>query len=98
MNKYKRKTKQQREDEQREMLRQRLNDLFTGATGSAYDGECQPRPEEFMKFCQITKRVFCVRSFDGEDGNEYLWEIWNLEQFRTPDHATDHLFDNGVRA
>ena len=96
----KRKSKQERDDEQRDMLRQRLSDLFTGATGDEYDGESEPWPEPFMAFCQATKRAFCVLEKDDEDGhgNEYLWNIWNLDKFRTPDHATDHLFDAGVRA
>lgn len=97
----KRQTKQQREEQAKALLRQRIEDLFLGATGEAFDESMgEPWPEPFIAFVRATKKAFCVPATkDGtEKGNEWLWQLWHLPNFRSPETATDFLFDNGVRA
>lgn len=96
----KRQTKQQREEQAKALLRQRLDDIFLGATGDHFDEDVgEPWPEAFIAFVCATKKAFCVpASKDGtEKGNEWIWSLWNLSHFRTPETATNFLFDNGIR-
>lgn len=96
-----RKTKKQQENEQRAALLQRLRDLFTGATGDEFEDDgAEPMPTEFMAFVMATKTVFCILKDDNDKdcpGNEWLWHLWNLHNFKTPEDSCAWLFDNGVR-
>jgi hypothetical protein len=95
----KRKTKEQRDAEAKAALRQRLDDIFLGATGDVWDESGEPWPEQFMAFVRAVNRVFCVPASadDPHSGNEYLWGLWNLENYRTPETAAEYLFENNVR-
>ncbi len=95
-----RKTKAQREQEERAALRQRVDDLFAGATGEYWDEECEPWPEDFMSFVRALHLAFFVRPDEdsGEHGNEYLWGLFNLEKYRNPEAAADFLYEHDVRA
>ena len=98
----KRQTKAQREEAAKAALRQRIDDLWIAITGDVWDGEDSggPWPEQFVDFVQILKRVFCVRRDEDEgiDGNEYLWELWQLKNYHNPEAATEYLFSRDVRA
>lgn len=96
----KRKTKEQRDAEAKAALRQRLDDIFLGATGDVWDeSNGEPLPTQFMAFVQAVKKVFCIPATkeDPHSGNEYLWSLWNLDNYRTPEAAAEYLFDNNVR-
>lgn len=96
----KRKTKQQREAEQKAALRQRLDDLFVASTGDLYDGESEPWPESFIDFVGSIRQVFQIRRVEAEgiEGNEHLWLFWNLKHYRNPEAATEYLYQEGIRA
>ncbi|MHC4876501.1 MAG: hypothetical protein ACYTGL_08375 [Planctomycetota bacterium] len=97
----KRKTREVREREAKLKLRQRIDDLFIGATGQRWnESDGEPWPQQFMAFVQAIKATFGVEKDEnaGIEGNTWLWNLWNLENYRTPEAATDFLFDNGVTA
>lgn len=97
----KRKTKEQRESEERLALRQRVDDMFLAATGYSFDDEqAEPWPTEWMRFVRALRDAFMVAENKeiGEGGNEYLWSLNNLEHFCNPAEATVTLYRGGVRA
>ncbi|WP_149496219.1 hypothetical protein [Roseiconus lacunae] len=97
----KRKTKQQREAEAKARLLQRLEDLFTGATGSCWDESAgEPWPEQFVAFCIATKDTFEIDPTIDQPGtgNAWLWSLHNLHNFCNPEQAAEYLYRNGVRA
>ena len=97
----KRQTKEQKEQAQREALRKRLDDIYLGATGDVWEEDNgEPWPEQFMAFVQAIRTAFLVpeNEEEGEPGNEYLWRLWNLDKMRTPEAATDFLFDHHITA
>lgn len=92
----KRKTKEQREAEEKAALRRRVDDIFLGAVGyksAEEDGE--PWPEQFITFCVALKQAFLV---EGDSGNEWMWTLDGLSNFCNPESATEFLYRNGVRA
>lgn len=90
-----------REDEERAALFQRLDDLFRGTTGQAWqDDNGEPSPEQFMDFVMATRMAFLKREDieAGVESNEHLWQVFHLKNYRTPLTACDFLYEHGVRA
>lgn len=82
-------------------LRRRLDDIFLGATGAVWDSSSDgPDPIEFMAFVRAVRAAFRIRPGEGRSspGNEYLWSLHALENYRNPQAATEYLFVNDVRA
>lgn len=101
----KRKTKQEREREEKAALRQRLWDMALGACG-AYTGtmddmeelNCTPYSslEHFGAFLAAVKRAF-ERSDEGYR-NSHLFESHCWRHWNDFDNLTNHLYRGGVRA
>lgn len=96
----KRKTKQQREYEQRQALRQRVEDICAGATyGECY--ECKPDsgyvfcPTDLSRIVPACKKAFLCEE-EGKH-NDYLFNPMQLDHYENIDSITDFLFDHGVR-
>lgn len=88
----KRKTKAQREQEQRASLHQRIADVYSGAQGSSWDDAVD------FATAEILSRVIPVlQSEFGTEERRCLFGPHCLAYFDTPSSAADHLFRNGVR-
>lgn len=88
------KSKQQREQEARDALRQRIADILIGATGGedVYD-------ESFWLTLDGAQRAIpALRSVFGNEQNDYLWLPHCLSYFETLDSTTKHLWGAGIRA
>lgn len=97
----KRLTKEQKEQAQRDALRQRVDDIYLGATGDCWqEDNGEPWPEQFMSFVMALRTAFQIpmNEEEGEPGNEHLWSLWNLDKMRTPEAATEFLFEHHVTA
>lgn len=89
----KRKTKAQREAEQIEALRMRINDVYSGASGSCWDEEAEwPTAEQLSR---IVPALRCI--FEGES-NKHLFNPHHLDKYETPSRLAEFYFDQGVRA
>jgi len=89
----KRKTKAQRQEEQKAALRRRVEDiLVTAHWGTFDDGESL-----FLE--DVPRAVFAVKTLllpgDAED---MLTGIHNVDEYANPVSLTDFLWRNGVRA
>lgn len=91
--KTKRKTKAQREAEQKAALRQRVADIAIGAAGYNFDDESEFATAEFLE-----RFVPALRVCFGTDGNDYLWSAHCLGKWNDIDSSTQALWENGVRA
>ena len=96
----KRKTKEQREAEQRAALRQRIADIATGAAGYEFDNG-----DEFATADFLARFVPALRVQFGFDEKReelkkfnHLWSLINLQNYNDVDSTTDFFFDHGVRA
>ena len=96
----KKKTKEQREYEQRQALRQRVEDICAGATyGEVYEYSVDQYPFSATDLSRIVpalqKAFLCM-----EEGrhNDYLFRPMQLDHYENVDSITDFLFDHGVRA
>lgn len=76
-------------------LRQRVEDIFTGAAGYTWDGVNEPCPTKFMTFVRATKQTL---GSDVEVADELTWGLWCLQHFRNPETATEWLYRRGIRA
>ena len=90
----KRKTKAQKESEEKAALAQRLNDIYSGALGYKWDDD-----ELLIADGELLSKVVmaCRAIFKTED-NEYLFEIHNLDEYNTVEKLTEFYYRNGVRA
>lgn len=89
----KRKTRSQREAEQRAALRQRITDVYSGALGTEWDEDQFATAEILSNVIPVLKEIFG----DQVSGQEYLWAPHCLRYFDTAQSATDHLFSHGVK-
>ena len=99
--KTKRQTKVQKDEAAKAALRQRVDDLWIATTDEPWEEDgSEPWPESFIDFCAVLRRVFLVRENEDEgvEGNEYLWDLYQLKSYHNPEAATGHLFEHGVRA
>lgn len=92
----KRKTKSQREAEQKAALLQRVHDVYSGAQGSQWNTEING---DFAT-AEILQDVLCTlqQIFGKQRGYDYYWNIHHLSHFDTPEKAADFLFGEGFRA
>lgn len=96
----KRKTKAQREQEQKDALRVRLGDMMAAVQGEIpeeSDGdslflENYPAIRNAVKLCLMAKDFWDMKE------NEHLTAPYNADQFTTVDKLTEFLYRNGVRA
>lgn len=97
-----RRTKEQREADAREALRQRVEDIAVGAAGFDFKAEGEFATAEFLsRFLPALKVQFGWVKNEGEknrSSNDYLWEPYNFEHYDNINSTTDFLFDHAVRA
>lgn len=87
-------TKQQREDEAKAALRQRVADIIRGATG----GE-DPEDEGFWLTLEAASRAIpALKAVFGTEEQDYLWRPHCLNYFETLDSTVKHLWASRVRA
>lgn len=92
--KTKAKTKQQREDEARAALRQRVADIICGATG----GE-DPEAEDFWLTLEAASRAIpALKAAFGTDELDYRWQPRCLSYFESLDSTVKYLWTSGIRA
>jgi hypothetical protein len=91
----KRKTKSQREAEQKAALLQRITDVYSGALGDLWDDENNwASAEQLSKVIPALQKMFGSQRED----NGWCWNMRCIEYFDTPTSACDHLYENGFRA
>lgn len=88
----KRKTKAQREQEQRAALLRRVTDIYSGAQGAVWDND------DFVTAEILGQVIPVLRELFGTENTEYLFSLHCLRYFDSAASATNHLFSNGVRA
>lgn len=94
----KRKTKAEREEEQRAALRLRLGDMMAGAQGEDPDSEdfCTLFLANYPCVLEAVKIRLMTPEF--WDTNTYLTAAYSADEFETVEKLTDFLYRNGVRA
>lgn len=94
----KRKTKEQHETEARAALRQRVQDIATGAAGFQFDADGEFATAEFLsRFIPALKVQFGTEE-KAIPSNSHCWLLSNLHYFDNVDTATAFLYESGVRA
>lgn len=95
MVKKKRKTKAEREQEQKDALLQRISDIYSGACGAAMDD-----PETaFPTIADLSRVIPAVRELFGQPCDDWWgWRAVALGDWETPEKAVEFLFENGFRA
>ena len=89
----KRKTKAQKEAEEKAALRQRLTDIYSGALGYKWDDCCyEISGKMLMDVIRVCRDVF------GYDDNVWLFEVHNLDKYDTVEQLAEFYYKNGVRA
>lgn len=90
----KRKTKAQREGEQKAALLRRVTDVYSGALGAPWTND------EFATAEQLANVIPALRGIFGEQvpDREYMWAAHCIRYFDTAASATEHLFGQGIRA
>jgi len=98
--KVKRKTKEQREAEEKAALRRSIEDIVLGAEGDRGVLE----DDWFANATTLSRLVPALRARFGEDSKgevikktEHLWWAINLDHYENVDSITNFLFDHGVR-
>lgn len=89
----KRKSKAEKDAEEKAKLRQRIRDFVAGACGDSPDDD-----DFFLSLESASRLIPALRKTFGDDGNSYLWEAHCLDRYETVDSITELLFRNGVRA
>lgn len=96
----KRKTKQQREAEQKEALRQRICDIVSGACGrDMSDSEL-----EYVDLDNLGRVVgaltarLCEHDEGGELVCKHFQAHWNMEHYWSVDTILDYYWNHGIRA
>lgn len=90
----KRKTKAQREAEQKAELYRRVHDVYCGAKGQLWDGD------DFATAQHLSLVVPALRDLFAAQHAEmiYPWQPHCLSHFDTADTATEFLYAQGYRA
>lgn len=90
----KRKTKAQREAEQRAALLRRVHDVYCGAKGQLWDSD------DFSTAAQLSNIVPALRDLFASQHSEmtYPWQPHCLHYYDTAESAADFLFSQGYRA
>ena len=102
----KRKTKAEREAEQRAALFVRVRDVYSGACGEEWLEELDGEQQQWLSMESAGRAIRALRlMFQGdkpEDRDEceraWLFKTHNLAKFESATSATDWLFEHGVRA
>lgn len=92
----KRKTKAQREAEQKAALLRRVHDVYCGAIGAQWDSVENGDFATAEQLSQIMWALKCL--FGAQLEHDYFWNIHHIKHFDNPESATDFLFDAGFRA
>lgn len=102
----KRKTKAQREAEQRAALFVRVRDIYSGACGTSWDEDLHEEQGEWLnmetaeRVVQALRWTFRGKRDEGADKHQLDWifDSHVLSKFESATSATDWLFEHGVRA
>lgn len=87
------KTKAQKEEEAKDALYQRVRDMAWGAAGYAVHEE-----DQTICLAVAARLIPVLREAFRKDGNEYLFDPHNLDEYETVEKAVGFLFRHGVRA
>jgi ribosomal protein S12 methylthiotransferase accessory factor YcaO len=90
----KRLTKQQKEDQQRAALLQRVTDVYSGAVGAVWADEDWATAQVLSRVIPALEGMF----IDPAANKSFLFRAHNIDRFDTPEAATNFLFEYGVRA
>ena len=91
----KRKTKAQKEAEEKAALKQRLTDIYSGALGQKWDDD----DEGFIADAELLCRVVqACRDVFVNDHNKQLFEVHNLDEYATVENLTGFYYAYGLRA
>ncbi len=89
----KRKTKSQREAEQKAALYRRVHDVYCGAAGKVWDGD------DFATAENLSNIVPALRDIFGpQQEATYPWQPHCLHYFNDANTAANFLFEHGYRA
>lgn len=89
----KRKTKAQREADQKAALLRRITDIYSGALGQAWD------EDEFASADLLSRVVPALQQmFGAQIEREFPWMARSLGRFDNPESAAAFLFGLGIRA
>jgi hypothetical protein len=77
---------------QKEALLQRVQDVYSGATGAAWIEE-----EGFIDATALCRVMMALRDMFGTGTDDWRFGVHVLDSFETPDTATDFLYRQGVR-
>ncbi len=90
----KRLTKEQKRQNEIAALQARLDDIYSGATGRAWDNE-----NEWPGLEEASRIVPAVRTlFDPDNERSYLWQGHNLDSFECTRKLAERLHNKGFRA
>ena len=94
----KRKTKAQREQEQRAALLRRVVDIYSG--GCERSMEPVPVFQDDVTPMELSRILTALRDLlgDGPHAEWWGWEPRALGHFQTPELAAQHLYNAGFRA
>lgn len=90
----KRKTKAQREAEQKAALYRRVRDVYCGAKGQLWDGD------DFATAANLSNIIPALRDLFSSQQSEliYPWAPHCLSHYDTAESAAEFLFAQGYRA
>lgn len=92
----KRKTKEQREADERAALLQRITDIYSGANGGVWTEDEFAYAELLSRVVPVLRKLFLCEEMGRM--NAHCFEPHCLNYYDTPKAATEFLFDKGVRA
>ena len=102
----KRRTKAQREADEKAALRQRIRDIATGAAGCEPDEESgldlvsELGAEGMSRFLPALREVFELWSLESGEGHQRAWLLGphTLHNYENLDKLTDLFYEEGIRA
>lgn len=84
-------------DDQKALLLQRVQDIYSGATG--YDWSQYGEDENFATASDLAKIIPTLRLVFGEPRKDwFIYRTHNIDRFEQAIAAADFLWDHGVRA
>jgi hypothetical protein len=90
----KRQTKAQKEAAEKAALLQRLNDIYSGASGGVVQADDEVYAETIRKVMVVVKDLWV----GDEEDRQFLIAHWNVDEYGTVEKAAEFLHGHGVRA
>jgi hypothetical protein len=90
----KRPTKAQKEAAEKAALLQRLQDIYSGASGGVVQVDDEVYAETIRKVMVVVKDLWV----GAEESEQYLVAHWNVDEYGTVEKAAEFLYGYGVRA